>query len=425
MDTRVAVVGAGLAGLTCALELRRRGVAVVVLEGSDAIGGRVRTDVVDGFLLDRGFQVLLTSYPEVRRLLDLESLRLGAFTPGVLVFRGGRFVQLRDPFRRPTDAPRALAASLGTLADKARVARLRHRVRSGAVERLFVRPETSIAEALRRERFSGAMIEGFLAPFLRGVTLDPGLETSSRLFEFVLRMFAEGDGTLPATGMGAVAEQLGARLPADALRLHTSVESIAAPGRGGARIQLAGGETVAVQAVVVATDGEEAARLTGGALAPPQWRAATYLSYAADRSPLSEPLLVLNGDGRGPVNDLAVLSDVQPTYAPAGATLISVTVLGLPEQAGAELDRAVRDQLRVWFGTQVQHWRLLREQRVAHAVPAMAHIPFPFSPAYIREDLYVAGDFRETPSLNGAMASGRRAAEAVAARLDGPPHAAR
>ena len=418
MDQPVVVVGAGLAGLTCAVELHRRGFEVVVLEASDEVGGRVRTDEVDGFLLDRGFQVLLTAYPEVRRLLDLERLRLGAFAPGALVFRGGRLIRLTDPFRRPAEAPRALAAPLGTLTDKARVGWLRYRVRQGGVGRLFARPETSITDALRRERFSAAMIDGFFAPFLRGITLDPRLETSSRLFEFVLRMFAEGDGALPATGMGAVATQLAALLPADTVRLETSVEAIETRGPGDVRVRLVSGEAIEAHAVVVATDGDEAARLTGGAVAPPAWRAATYLSYAAQRSPLSEPLLVLNGEGRGPVNDLAVLSDVQPAYAPAGAALVSATVLGLPDTTGAELDRAVRDQLRSWFGPQIDGWRLLREERIPKALPAMAHIPFPPLAARLTEGLYVAGDYRETPSLNGAMSSGTRAAHEVSVLLN-------
>ncbi len=328
----VIVVGAGLAGLCCARELHAAGLEVLVLERGDAPGGRVRTDEVDGFLLDRGFQVLLTAYPEARRALDYERLGLRPFENGALIRRDGGFARIADPFRHPLQALRGLRDAPGSLPDKLRVARLRRRLSRFSLNELLTAPQVTTAEALRREGFSSDLVDAFFRPFLGGVFLDPSLETSSRLFAFVFKLFSEGEAALPAAGMQAIPRQLAEGLPAGDLRFGATVES-AAPGE----VVLAGGERLTAPAVVVAADGPEAARLTGAVEAPAA-RAVTTLHYAAERSPVGEPVLVLNGEGRGPVNDLCVPSDVAPSYAPPGAALVSATVLGLPPLDDDALD---------------------------------------------------------------------------------------
>jgi len=412
----VIVVGAGLAGLCCARELHAAGVEVLVLERGDAPGGRMRTDEVDGFLLDRGFQVLLTAYPEARRALDYERLRLRPFENGTLIRRDGGFARIADPFRHPLQAIRSLSDAPGSLSDKLRVARLRRRLSRFSLNELLTAPQVTTAEALRREGFSNELVDAFFRPFLGGIFLDPTLETSSRLFAYVFKLFAEGDAALPAAGMQAIPRQLAEGLPEGTVRLGVTVES-AAPGE----VVLAGGERMGAPAVVVAADGPEAARLTGAVEAPAA-RAVTTLHYAAGRSPVGEPVLVLNGERRGPVNDLCVPSDVAPSYAPPGAALVSATVLGIPPLADDALDAAVREQLHGWFGAQVDGWRLLRVQRIPFALPAQppAVLAPAERPVRVRDGLFVCGDHRDTASIQGAMASGRRAAAAVRG-LDAAP----
>lgn len=414
--TDVLVVGAGLAGLCCAAELHRRGLGVLVLDRSDAPGGRVRTDAREGFLLDRGFQVLLTAYPEAHRVLDYDRLGLRPFSAGALVRHDGRFAHFADPARHPLLAFRSLRDGPGTLADKARVARLRRRLTQHSLSEILSASQVTTAEALNEEGFSSAMVEGFFRPFLGGVFLDRGLETSSRLFAFVFKLFAEGEATLPAAGMQAIPRQLSERLPAEALRLNATVESADAAG-----VTLAGGERLEAGAVVVAVDGPEAARMTG-ALEAPAGRAATSVYYAAERSPLGEPTLVLDGEGTGPVNHLCVPSDVAPSYAPSGAALISATVLGIPSLDDDGLDAAVRRQLRRWFGGQVDRWRRLAVYRIPFALPALPPAAFMTAerPARLRDGLFVCGDHRDAASIQGAMVSGRRAAAAVQG-MDAPP----
>jgi phytoene dehydrogenase-like protein len=406
----VVVVGAGLAGLACALHLSEAGLPVQLLEASDGVGGRVRTDMVGGFRLDRGFQVLLTAYPETRRVLDYAALDLRPFLPGALVRREGRFHELSDPWRRPARLLSTLLSDVGTLTDRLRMARYRARVRAGGLSALFERPEATALERLRGEGFSEPMIDAFFRPFFGGVLLDRGLSASSRMLDFVFRMMAEGDVALPAEGMGAIPKQMADRLPEGTVRLGARVASVSPR-----EVRLDSGETVAARAVVVATEGPEAARLTGQLPAPGS-RSVTALYFAAERAPIGEPILILDGDGGGPVNNLCVPSQVAPSYAPVGAALVSASVLEEPENPDT-LEPAVRAQLTGWFGEQVARWRLLRTYRIPHAQPDQT--PPALEPAErpveLGDRLFVCGDHRDTASLHGALVSGRRAAEAARA----------
>jgi len=409
----VAVVGAGLAGLAAARELLARDLDVTVLEAADDVGGRVRTDALDGFLLDRGFQVLLEAYPEAARVLDYDALDLHAFDPGAVVRVDGRFTRVDDPFRRPAGLLATLASPVGTLADKARIGLLRQSLRSGPVDSVWTRPERTTLAELHARGFSTRFIDRFFRPFLGGVLLDDRLETSSRQFAFVFRMFSEGDVSLPGAGIAALPRQLAAALPAGTVRMGRAV---AAVDRGG--VTLADGERVGARAVVVATDGPAAAALVPG-LAAPSSQGVACVYYAADAPPVQEPVLLLDGEGAGPVNNVVVPSQVAPGYAPAGASLVSVSVLAPSDPGDPALEPAVRDQLRGWFGAQVGRWRHLRTYRIPHAQPGQAPpaLERPQRPVRLARGVYVCGDHRDNASIDGALVSGRRAAATVAADL--------
>ncbi|MEW6297612.1 MAG: NAD(P)/FAD-dependent oxidoreductase [Thermodesulfobacteriota bacterium] len=409
----VLIIGAGLAGLCCARRLHEGGVAFQVLEASEAVGGRIKTDPVEGFLLDQGFQVLLTAYPEARRVLDYAALDLRPFYPGVLVRCGGAFHRIADPWRRPKDAIRTACSPVGTVRDKVGIARLRRRVLAGTLEDLFRRPETSTLDALQRAGFSATIVDRFFRPLFGGIFLERDLRTSSRMFEFMFRMLASGDTALPAAGMRAVVAQLATTLPEGAVRQKARVTAIRQR-----HVTLASGEQLDAKAIVVATEGPEAARLLYGVPAPGS-RGVTCLYFAADEPPVSEPMLVLNGESAGVVNNLCVPSLVAPSYAPPGAALVSATVLGNPYQDDLTLEQVVRAQLVEWFGAAVHRWRHLRTYRIVHALPEQSPpaLAVPERPVQLGPGLFICGDHRDTASINGAMASGRRAAEAVLAEL--------
>src|SRR5215472_7645096 len=206
----VLIVGAGLAGLSCARYLADSAISFQIIEASDGIGGRVRTDQYQGFLLDRGFQVLLTAYPEAQRTLDYHALALRKFSPGAFSWFAGRFNRLADPWRTPGGWRAVLKSDFGTFWDKLCVLRLRSRLRRASIAQIFEHPETSTSAALESSGFSEEFLHRFFRPFFGGILLDRELESSSRMFEFVFKMLAEGDAAVPAGGMGAIPAQIAA-----------------------------------------------------------------------------------------------------------------------------------------------------------------------------------------------------------------------
>ncbi|MDI6746999.1 MAG: NAD(P)/FAD-dependent oxidoreductase [Rhodocyclaceae bacterium] len=409
--TDAIVVGAGLAGLNCARELVRQGRSVRLLEAAATAGGRIGTELHQGYRLDRGFQVLQTAYPEARSALDLSALDLRAFVPGALIRFEGRFHRIADPWRQPLAALGTLFSPVGTLADKWRMALLRRQVMSASIDQIYARPETTAAARLRELGFSDASVDRFFRPFLAGVFFDPALSVSSRAFEFCFRAFAAGDTAVPATGMGAIPAQLLAGLPADTLRTGARVTGLSAGG-----VTLDTGERVLARAVVVATDGVATARLLGDEPVPAM-RGTTCLYFAAATPPIDEPILVLNATGHGPVNSLVVPTLLSRDYAPAGDSLIAINVPGIPAQDDAALEAAVRDQMRGWFGAAVGSWRHLKTFRLPAALPLQtAPVENPRYRDPRRTDwLYVCGEYCNAPTINWALYSGRRAAEALVA----------
>ncbi|PSQ95255.1 MAG: FAD-dependent oxidoreductase [Bacteroidetes bacterium SW_9_63_38] len=404
------IIGAGLSGLACARHLHRRGLDVQVLEASDRAGGRVRTNTVDGFKLDRGFQVMLTAYPEAQLELDYEVLDFHAFYDGAEVRYDGGFHRIADPFRHPFDAPKTLFSPVGTAADKMRVARIRQNLRRTTVPELMEREEHTALEALReRWGVSDNMINRFFRPFFGGIFFDRALGASSRMFEFLFKMFAEGQTVLPAGGMEQIPKQMRAHLPDDAVRLNATVDAV-----NEQTVTLESGEEMDAPAVVVAIEAPAASRLVGG-IEPVEGRSTVCLYFSAPESPLDAPILVLNGDGVGPINNVAVPSDVAPGYAPDGRALVAAVVVGGPADDDEALRRAVRDQLVDWFGLQAGGWSHLDTVHVPYALPEQAP-PFlspPQREVRRRPGLYVCGDHRHNGSINGAIASGRAAARAA------------
>lgn len=403
----VVIVGAGLAGLIAARVLGGAGFDVVVVEASDRPGGRIRTDHVDGMLLDRGFQLINPSYPQATRSFDLRSLRLRSFDAGAMIAHGERRYPVRDPRRARRDALSALRLPVGSLREKAAFARWALSVGFGPVARIKRDDDTSLALELERRGVSGPFTDGVLRGFLAGVLGEDELRTSRRFAELLVRSFVRGTPGLPEQGMQALPEQLAALLPPDVLRLSTRATSI-----DSTTVTTTSG-TVHGRAVVVATDARAAARLLGGP--EPRTRALTTYYHLAPQSPAEHRLLHLDADRRGPVVNTAVLTDVAPSYAP-DRHLVSSTVLGADDSATAE--RAVRDHLAIIYGTDTTPWQHVATYPIADALPETPPGTPLRRPVSLGDGRYVAGDHRDTASIQGALVSGRRVAAAVRAELN-------
>ncbi|MEV1156233.1 FAD-dependent oxidoreductase [Micromonospora chokoriensis] len=406
-ETDVVVVGGGLAGLAAARRLHRAGVPWRLLEASGRLGGRVATDVVDGYLIDRGFQVLNTAYPRLGTLLDTDRLDLRYFTSGVLVRKGDDLLRLVNPLREPTGAPGTALAGVGSLRDRLRFAALAAGCATLPAARLLAAPETSAETALRRAGLSDAIIEELLRPFLSGVFIDRELATSSHVLAMVVRSFARGRIGLPAEGMAALPRAIADPLPADLLDLDTPVAEVA-PGR----VRTQAGD-IRCRAVVVAVDPPAVPALLPAVTTVRMHSYTTYY-HSAPEPPLTEPILLVDGDRREIVANTVVLSNAAPTYAPAGRHLIATSVVG----PTAPPEPTIRAELTRLYGQSTADWTHLTTVAVPQALPAA---PPPQGrlrkPVSMGEGLFVAGDHRDSPSIQGALASGWRAAGAVLEEL--------
>ena len=411
----IIIVGAGLSGLACARRLAKAGLRFTLLEASNGVGGRVRTDEVDGFLLDRGFQVFLPAYPMAKKMLDYDALDLHTFFRGADVFSAGSFHRLADPFYHPQEAFRRLQDSIVPWRDKWFAMLLRKEV-FGTREVPREIKELTTEDFLRNYGFSDVFIDHFFRPFFGGIFSEKELRTSSRMFVFLFAMFDRGGSALPARGMQAIPDQLAAALPGDSLRLNTPVTSVA-PGE----VTLDSGEIIKADHIIVATSEDVAVRLLphSGPTKIPHSRSLTCLYFATDQPLNATPIVCLDGDGRGPVNHACVVSNVSPHYAPPGQKLVCANVLGSP--SSAELENVVKEQMCAWFGPAAHHWRHLRTYQIRNAQPEsrQLHVGDAAPEPRIAPGLYRCGDYCEDVSINGALLSGDRAGRAVAEAIAG------
>ena len=423
------IIGAGLAGLSCAAALAKSGRPIVVLEATDRVGGRLRSDVIDGFTLDHGFQVLLTAYPACQRLLDYDALRLRTFDPGALIRHQGKFTVLSDPWRNPGAAIATALNPIGSIGDKLKIAKVRRNSRHGNLNDVYSREDKPTIDYLHDAGFSDSMIQGFFTPFIGGIFLDESLSLSSRMFEFVFRFFAEGDVAVPADGMAAIPRQLADRLPQGTVRLRQSVTSIQDKVA-----TLSSGEKIEADSIVVATESDAASRLLGLQALKTQWNSATTMYYACNPQISQSKMLMLRGDETGPIQTATMISNVAAEYAPAGQALLSVSVGSSKDHSGSALandehdvlDQAVRKQLSLWLG-QSANLRHIASYQVPYGLPqrpldpvvrsvrAADHCDTESNDAVQSklDRIFLCGDYLETPSIQGAMNSGLRVAQLI------------
>ena len=412
----VVVAGGGLAGLVAARHLAAADAEVELFESEPRVGGRVRSRVVDGFTLDRGFQVLFTAYPAARRELDFDALSLRRFAPGATIAAPDHRSTLSDPLGDPGAAVPTLLNRDVTLGDKLRLFRLRRELAGRDADRLFEGSETSVREYLTDRGFSRAFVERFAEPFYGGITLDRSLSTSSHVFEYTFKMLTEGDTVVPAEGMGAIPAQLRRRAEAAGATVETGREVTGVAAADGSVTVETDAGSVAADAAVVATDPKSAAELAGVETPTAAKACVTvHCSLPAHQSLDTGSRILLNA-ADGEPNTVAPMSAAAPEYAPDGRQLLDATFLGERDDDDAALGEAVREALSSWYPE--NHFSELEVVGVDRIEFAQFAQPPGFRdglPAVDDPDgpVYLAGDCTRWSAIQGAMESGRRAAEAV------------
>ncbi len=432
MNGDAIVVGGGLAGLVAATRLADAGADVTLYERRPAVGGRVRSREVDGFTLDRGFQVLFTNYPAVAREVDLGGLDLQRFAPGATICRPGSRAVLSDPFRDPRRVVESALNHEIPFSDKLRTLALRHDLSKRAEADAFTGPDASIREYLADWGFSEAYVDNFVAPFYGGITLDRSLSTSKHVFEYTFRAMSRGAIAVPADGMGALPAQLADRAREAGVDLRTGedVEALDVGSGGGrfrlgsggpadgARVELANGSTADADLVVVAATPPEARRLTGVEAIPTEGVGCVSQWYTLPEGTTFETgkRILLNAADESP-NAVVPMSEVAPDYAPDGRALLVATFLGAEaaERDDGALREDTHDALSAWYpergfgGLEVVGTDRIPFAQFAQPPGVHATLPDADAP---EGPVVLAGDYTEWSSIQGALASGRRAAEA-------------
>lgn len=389
---------------------------MTVVDAGSSAGGRVQTDVVEGFRLDRGFQVYLTGYPTCKLELDEDALNLRKFEPGCLVWDGAKMHEVHKDSLLQMMFDRWLPNS-----DLVKLFALSMETKGKSAAEIWGGEDMPITEFMSQKGISDRTVNHFVRPFFGGVMLDTSLAGSVLPFLYYWKMFDEGDTAVPAMGMGAVTQQLLEGANDCKFKLGEKVESLVRKDGYVTGVKLAGGKSIKADAVVVATDARSAAELTGQA-GPTDFRACTTVHFAASISPVSDKILVVNGSGTGIVHHVAPMSKVAPELAPKGRHLVSATLLSNPGHDDLTLAKSVQYELRSWFPKAgVEGWVPLAVHRIplgqmAQPVGFRDHL----LPANPETGLYVAGEGTTYAGLDGAIQSGHDAVAGVMSWFKGP-----
>jgi len=413
MRPKIAVIGAGLAGLYCGKLLLDDCYDVEIFERSDSIGGRMKTDKSNGYLLDHGFHVLQTGYQYSSTVFDYELLNAKSFQPGALVIRSStkrsRIWRLSDPFRRPLQALRDGLGFFASPLDFLKVVLMRRKIRKLSIDSLFQEGESSTEKWLIEQGFSQRFIDRFFYPLFSGIFLESDLRTNERMFKFVFRSMSDGDMVLPEHGIQSIPNYIASSIESEKIFLNSNVELESNESI------IVDGDVRTYDAVVIAFDN----RIKRSK------KHVWTLYFSADKSPLRSSHIMLNSEVRthnNLISYIAVPSDVQPSYAPSGKSLISVTVLGeiadrLDLKKESEITSKVESELMQWFGEIVSKWQLISIQHIQQALPESDSIMFDNPDNNLNDGYFYCGDFMTHGSVEGTLISAKQAVQSIKKKL--------
>ena len=408
---KITIIGAGLSGLSAAYYLEQNGFEdITILESKSSVGGRLKTDLVNGFTLDRGFQVLLMAYPEAKKILDYEALNLKKFAPGALIFDGsGKPQRIGDPLRDIGSLLPTIFSSVGTLMDKIKILTLRNRLVNKSLDDILEQPEKPTAFILKDYGFSDKFINGFFKPFYAGIFLENSLTTSRRMFDFVFKMFAEGDTAVPANGMAEIPKQIAAKLKHTKIIFNCSVEQIQEK-----TIYIADNQRIESDIIIIATEASNSILTNLKPSISNRFQGTTNVYFEADVAPYPQSLIALLTHKNKTINNLCVVSNVAPNVAPLGKHLISVSTIGLSQVDDETLAQNIKNELVPSFGESVNNWKMLKTYHIRYALPNQDSISnVEIERLKINDFTYCTADGLSNGSINAALKSGRLVAESI------------
>lgn len=404
-DYKIYIVGAGVSGLIAAKVLEDHGFSPIIIEATDRVGGRVKTDIVEGYQLDHGFQVLLTSYPAAQKYLNFDTLDLQHFLPGAAIFQNGNQKILGDPLRNISLLFPTLFSGIGSVSDKIKILKLNLILKKTGLEEIFAKPEKTTYNYLVDFGFSKDMIDTFFKPFFSGIFLEANLETSSRMFEFVYKMFGEGSAALPKAGIEAIPLQLKKNLKVTKFLFNTSVKTVEEN-----KIILDNGTELENHYTIIAT--ENNGLLKNSSVKKIEWKSCETFYFETTQKNINKKLIGLIADKDALINNIFYHTSLE-TMHHADKELLSVTVVKEHQLNGEQLQKQVEQELKQFCGIEIL--RFLKQYSIPKALPKLENLKYEIQPAETQfsNSIFLAGDVQLNGSLNAAMLAGERAALGV------------
>lgn len=410
----VLIIGAGMSGLTAAHEVFQKGLSFKVIEASSSVGGRMKTERIQGFQLDRGLHFFQTAYPEAQKVLDYKDLELKEVYQGTLIYHNHDFSLLSNPFKKPSDVLSSMIADIATWKDKLKIMSLIFALRNTDIHHIVKECKQSAEEFFRSYGFSDLFINSFLRPFVGSILHDPKMDSSAEYVLYGLKMIIQGDVTLPKNGIAALPEQIEKKLPEGSIIFNNKVKMIEDN-----RVTLMDGTTLSAKKIIISINPLDLKNIFPDMEVNPESNHVSCLYFAtSEKPPVSKPVVILNGENKGLVNSLFVPSLVVENYAPPGQHLISVSVLKENDLDDEELTDKVLTEMSEWFGLNVNYWQHIKTYHIKYALPKHGKLCDKLVFSKHSENVYLCGDYFNYGSINSAILSGRKAAEEVISVLE-------
>ena len=407
--SKIHIIGAGISGLIAAQVLENYGYKPTIIEGSNSVGGRVKSDLVEGYLLDRGFQVLLTSYPAAKKYIDFDALEIQRLLPGATIFKNGKSQTIGDPLRSFSLLFPTLFSSIATFSDKLKILKLNVLLKKKEIDTIFKEDEKTTLQYLIDVGFSEEMIQTFFKPFFSGIFLEPNLDTSSRMFEFVYKMFGEGLAVVPKAGIQAISNQLKDNLKNTKILLNSEVESVKNKG-----IILKDGSEIESDFTIIATEASQlVANLNNQET---HWKTCDTLYFETTDRIISRPLIGLISEENSLINNLFYHTSIQTTTKGKGE-LLSVTIVKNHSLSEKQLIEKITEELEDFCG--ITNATFIKRYQIEKALPKLDNLQYEISSTETKltSSIFLAGDQLLNGSLNAAMIAGERAAMGVIGTL--------